>query len=793
MIQYISHQFAEQKMKWPTIEREASAIVYSLEKLRPIVIGTDITVYTDHKPLKHLFTSEMKNPRIQRWAIILGEYNCKIEYISGPKNVAADMMSRLSNTTEAGELVDNEHLDWKGGNANINIIDNGLEIQDEQQSDEELCPSDQHTIDIGALKKAQRNDQEIKQMIKEVKEETTTNGKFLIDDGLLYHVDRGTKTRPHTRKQLVLPPSFRKIVLGDAHGGYLGGHLGIEKTTDKILKSYFWPNMLKDIMHYVQTCETCNRKKLQKERRPMLDMPMPSAPMEIVGIDTCGPFPLSDNGNKYVCTIIDHFSGWPEAWAIPDKSANTIAKLLLENFIPRHGCPRTLISDQGTEYCNALLDIVNKEMGIGRIDTSSYHPQSNGKTERFHRCMNEMIQKQISEEQALWDQVLNPCLGAYRVSKNESTKHTPFFIMYGRDPILPVDTLLQPRPKYLGEDYVPTAFERLHEAYSQVVQNMQQSRDHNKTLIARTAQASDFKPGDLVYYFDPSVQPGDSNKFTLHWRNYYRIVSKLGQENYCIKNMHTNKSKIVHSENLRHRSDDDVWDRKYDTLRPPIRLGTRPEETPTRTQPLRAARLPASDQDWYNAVHNPFVPFFETGPNIEDQSDPEKAENIQVSPRTFSADPATGTGFAEPQHGPSMATGDHTVSSPPSPESGKHGQSSPPSERLQTPHRYNLRSRGPILSREPLEGHNSSDSPANSVRGKRSLDDSSCEQPADKRLREQIDADSLTIKPDSQTDVLTPSMYHDVKCTHRSVSSIWLPQVYNLVISALDAWCPRMI
>ena len=76
-------------------------------------------------------------------------------------------------------------------------------------------------------------------MIKEVREETTTNGKFLIDDGLLYHVDRGTKTRSHTRKQLVLPPSFRKIVLGDAHDGYLGGHLGIEKTTHKILKSYF--------------------------------------------------------------------------------------------------------------------------------------------------------------------------------------------------------------------------------------------------------------------------------------------------------------------------------------------------------------------------------------------------------------------------------------------------------------------------------------------------------------------------------------------------------------------------
>ena len=344
-------------------------------------------------------------------------------------------------------------------------------------------PLDYHTIDIKALKTSQKRDPEIKEIIDNI--ESDKYSGFLIEDGLLYHLDKGTKTRPHSRKQLVIPTSFRKMILGDTHDGYLGGHLGIEKTTDKILKSYFWPNMLKDITNYVQTCETCNRKKLQKEKRPMLDMPMPSAPMEIVGIDTCGPFPLSEDGNRYVCTIVDHFSGWPEAWAIPDKSANTIARILLDEFIPRHGCPRTIISDQGTEYCNSLLDIVHKELRIGRIHTSSYHPQSNGKTERFHRCMNDMIQKRISQNQNQWDVVLQSCLGAYRMSKNESTKHTPYFVMYGRDPVMPVDTLLQPRSKYFGEDYVPLAFERLHDAYAEVVQNMQQSREHNKKLHSK--------------------------------------------------------------------------------------------------------------------------------------------------------------------------------------------------------------------------------------------------------------------------------------------------------------------
>ena len=516
----------------------------------------------------------------------------------------------------------------------------------------------------------------------------------------------------------------------------------------------------------------------------MLDMPMPSAPMEIVGIDTCGPFPLSEDGNKYVCTIVDHFSGWPEAWAIPDKSANTIARILLEEFIPRHGCPRTVISDQGTEYCNALLDIVHKELGIGRIHTSSYHPQSNGKTERFHRCMNEMIQKQISENQNLWDLVLQPCLGAYRMSKNESTKHTPYFIMYGRDPVLPVDTLLQPRSKYFGEDYVPLAFERLHDAYSEVVQNMQQAREHNKNYIAKTAQSSDFKPGDLVYYFDPSVQPGDSTKLTLRWKNYYRVVSKLGEENYCIKNMQTNKSKIVHSENLRHRPEEDSWDRKYDSPRQPVRIGIQPEEAPSRIQPLRSARLPDVDQHWYRTVD---VPVYT--PTIQQQVEPSRIEpqGDAAELQERSDNPRFQIGFeddismepSEAPDGPSVAPDSPRVNSPPSPDSGEHGLLSPPPQRL---HGYNLRSRRQPLP-EPLERHaTGTDGP---VSGKRRLD-TSCDYTPSKKPRAQLDTDCLTV-PNGQMSIQC------LKQPYRSVSSSWFPRVFGLVMSALDTWFPGMI
>ena len=104
VIQYISHQLNPVQRRWATIEKEAFAVVYALQKLRPYLLGADFTVYTDHKPLKSLFTKEMANTKIQRWAVLLAEYGAKIEYRQGRNNIRADMLSRIT-TSEMTELL----------------------------------------------------------------------------------------------------------------------------------------------------------------------------------------------------------------------------------------------------------------------------------------------------------------------------------------------------------------------------------------------------------------------------------------------------------------------------------------------------------------------------------------------------------------------------------------------------------------------------------------------------------------------------------------------------------------
>jgi hypothetical protein len=102
VVQYISHQLSPTQRRWATIEKEAYAVVYALTKLRTYLFGAEFTVYTDHKPLKSLFTKEMVNTKIQRWAVLLAEYGAKIEYRRGKNNIRADMLSRIS--SEAAEI-----------------------------------------------------------------------------------------------------------------------------------------------------------------------------------------------------------------------------------------------------------------------------------------------------------------------------------------------------------------------------------------------------------------------------------------------------------------------------------------------------------------------------------------------------------------------------------------------------------------------------------------------------------------------------------------------------------------
>ena len=596
VIQYVSKQLSTGQQKWATIEREAYAIVYAVNKLRQYLLGMKFTVYTDHKPLRSLFTAEMRNARIQRWAIMLSEYGCDIEYQSGKLNVPADVLSRLASGDAAEEVL---------------ILDSSEPVETPAATSEEnddFHEPEHHTLDQNDplltfatdLMQDQRKDDFLSPLIENIEEGNEMND-YILDEGILYHISTPVKRDSAPCLQVAIPLKHVSSLLHYLHDSeYGGGHGGVEKTYNKIRRRYHWPNMYRDVANHVNKCDLCKARRLKRGHAPMQDMPIPSFPFEIVGIDTCGPFPETANGNKYVITLIDHLSAWPEAFAVKDKGAETVANVLLHEIIPRHSCPRILLSDRGTEFVNAVISILTEKLRVVHLKSSPYHPETNGKIERFHRFMNDLLAKYTYKNPLDWDSYIPSMLMTYRTSVQESTQFTPFLMIYGRDPVLPIDTLLQPKLRYLGDAYVPTMLQRLHEVHLDAKEHLKHSRERNKERLDEKAVVKQFSPGDAVFYYNRATSPGESTKLKLKWQPFYRIVEQKSPVNYAIKHQKTGKVKIVHVNDLQMADPNNKWDKLWDThgtydpkRNPPPEDDDLQPLDPPRRQPVRATRLTA--------------------------------------------------------------------------------------------------------------------------------------------------------------------------------------------------------
>ena len=147
--------------------------------------------------------------------------------------------------------------------------------------------------------------------------------------------------------------------------------------------------------------------------------------------------PLTTRGKKYVVVFMDYFTKWVEAYVVPDQQAQTIVRLLVENIVCRHGVPQELLSDRGSNFLSELMLEVCSILGIKKLNTSSYHPQTDGLVEKFNCTLINMISKHTDTGALEWDQQIQLLLFAYRSMVQESTRESPFFLLYGRDLRLP--------------------------------------------------------------------------------------------------------------------------------------------------------------------------------------------------------------------------------------------------------------------------------------------------------------------------------------------------------------------
>src|SRR5881227_655600 len=247
----------------------------------------------------------------------------------------------------------------------------------------------------------------------------------------------------------ILREDERDSVMFMIHNHETGAHFGVEATYNKIAERYYWKGMYKDIKRYIRYCDTCQRRG-QKGGKGNLHPIKVGEPFERIGIDFVGPLERTKNGNKYILVVTDYLTKWPEVIAMKEATAENVVEFIYKGIICTHGCPKVILSDRGTHFRNKLVDGLCEKFEIKHKLSSPYHPQTNGLVERFNRTLCESLAK-VSGKENEWDKHIESVLFAYRTTKHNTTKKTPFFMVYGREAILPIEDIK------LGEDFGKSA------------------------------------------------------------------------------------------------------------------------------------------------------------------------------------------------------------------------------------------------------------------------------------------------------------------------------------------------
>jgi hypothetical protein len=217
---------------------------------------------------------------------------------------------------------------------------------------------------------------------------------YCIDNGLLFRIGGSTPKKRHkATKQLIVPKSYVAEVLEAYHDDIFAGHMGYIKTLNRIKQKYYWQNMIHDVDEWVKDCKDCQTRKFpsKKPRTELQPLKPVEEPFQRLAIDCVGPLPETTKGNKYIVVLTDYLTRWPEAFAVINIQATTIARILVEDIFCRYGAPYQLLSDQGANFMSQLVAETCRIINTRQLRTSSYHPQTNGLCERFNKSLANIL------------------------------------------------------------------------------------------------------------------------------------------------------------------------------------------------------------------------------------------------------------------------------------------------------------------------------------------------------------------------------------------------------------------
>ncbi|XP_056691738.1 uncharacterized protein, partial [Spinacia oleracea] len=246
--------------------------------------------------------------------------------------------------------------------------------------------------------------------------------------------------------------SIRELLVREAHGGGLAGHFGIAKTLKILREHFFWPKMLGDVTNIVNKCVTCHMAKSSFKPGLYSPLPVPVRPWEDVSMDFIVALPRTQRGKDAIMVVVDRFSKMAHFVAChkTDDACN-VADLYYKEIVRLHGIPKTIVSDRDSKFLSYFWNTLWRKVGTKLLFSTSHHPQTDGQTEVTNRTLGTLLRGLVSKTQKDWDVKLAHAEFAYNRSPTYATGHSPFEVVYGINPYLPLDLIPLPKDELFEE------------------------------------------------------------------------------------------------------------------------------------------------------------------------------------------------------------------------------------------------------------------------------------------------------------------------------------------------------